>query len=135
MVAALMRSRIAALATNRTLATGSFLVATIVILIKWFVLLFDAVPTDQTQISHAASMLHFVFMESEQSWFFYTLAFTPFLLLAIATLEWRMSKLNGLALASYWVVTTFAAFLCLVIMWPAAIAVAYGMYYHGKSDA
>ena len=135
MAATSMHSRLAALATNRALATGSFALASVAVLVKWLVLLFDAVPTDQTQISHAASMLHFVFMESEQSWFFYTLAFTPFLLLAIATLEWRMSKLNGLALASYWVVTTFAAFLCLVIMWPAAIAVAYGMYYHGKSDA
>ena len=130
-----MHSRLAALATNRALATGSFALASVAVLVKWLVLLFDAVPTDQTQISHAASMLHFVFLESEQSWFFYAMAVTPLLLLAIATLEWRMSKPKGVALVLYWVVTTIAALLCLVTMWPAAIAVAYGMYCHGTSDA
>ena len=87
----------------------------------WLVMLFAAIPASQEPIEHAASLITYVFAESESPWFFVLLVSVPALLLALAVVQWMRPPTNG-AKPNWikWggVVATLAS---IVVCWPVAL--------------
>lgn len=101
----------------------------------WAILLFGAVPTDQTSVQHVASMLAYVFTDADASWlvhaFYLLLAVLPVFFAFLSVQTWRSSELEGSERAwrlGLGIASTVAA---LVVFWPVVITSLMATYYGG----
>ena len=102
----------------------------------WLVLLFVAVPSNQTEMQHAAAMLAYVFTDPAVSWvmrvFYVLLAVLPLLFAYLSVANWRRSASSEQGRIWRSALGLLATVVAVPVCWPVAITAAMGTYYGGK---